>query len=90
GDHAYILQQPDGRIVFAIPWQRDFTEIGTTDVPVNAPEDAVIDADEIAYLCDAANRHFRQQIAPGDVVSTWSGVRPLYDDGASEAKAVTR
>ena len=90
GDHAYILQQPDGRIVFAIPWQRDFTEIGTTDIPVDAPEDARIDADEIAYLCQAVNRHFVQQITPGDVVSTWSGVRPLYDDGASEAKAVTR
>ncbi|WP_010217806.1 glycerol-3-phosphate dehydrogenase [Sphingomonas sp. PAMC 26621] len=90
GDHAYILQQPDRRIVFAIPYQGGFTEIGTTDVPVDAPEDAVIDEDEIAYLCAAANRHFAQQIAPGDVTSTWSGVRPLYDDGASEAKAVTR
>ncbi|KQS01907.1 glycerol-3-phosphate dehydrogenase [Sphingomonas sp. Leaf357] len=89
GDHAYILQQPDRRIVFAIPYQ-DGTEIGTTDVPVDKPEDARIDADEIAYLCEAANRHFTKQIAPADVTSTWSGVRPLYDDGASEAKAVTR
>ncbi len=48
------------------------------------------DAQEIAYLCDAVNRHFRRQITPADVVSTWSGVRPLYDDGASEARAVTR
>ncbi|MET4664128.1 glycerol-3-phosphate dehydrogenase [Sphingomonas sp. PvP056] len=90
GDHAYILQQPDRRIVFAIPYQDGFTEIGTTDVPVDAPEDAVIDQDEIAYLCEAANRHFTRQITPADVTSTWSGVRPLYDDGASEAKAVTR
>ncbi len=90
GDQAYILQQPDGRIVFAIPYERDFTEIGTTDVPVDRPEDAAIDADEIAYLCEAINRHFKAQIGPGDVRSTWSGVRPLYDDGASEAKAVTR
>ena len=90
GDHAYMLQQPDGRIVFAIPYHDDFTEIGTTDVPVERPEDAVIDDDEIAYLCRAANSHFIRQIAPGDVTSTWSGVRPLYDDGASEAKAVTR
>ena len=88
--HAYMLQQPDRRIVFAIPYHRDFTEIGTTDVPVDAPEDAVIDAGEIAYLCDAVNRHFTRQIAPADVVATWSGVRPLYDDGASEARAVTR
>ena len=50
----------------------------------------MIDDGEIAYLCDAVNRHFTRTIAPGDVVSTWSGVRPLYDDGASEAKAVTR
>lgn len=90
GDHAYILQQPDRRIVFAIPYQDGFTEIGTTDVPVDAPEDAVIDQDEIAYLCEAANHHFTRQITPVDVTSTWSGVRPLYDDGASEAKAVTR
>jgi glycerol-3-phosphate dehydrogenase len=89
GDHAYILQQPDRRIVFAIPWQGR-TEIGTTDVPVERPEDARIDADEIAYLCEAANRYFTRQIAPDDVVATWSGVRPLYDDGASEARAVTR
>ncbi|MDB5695132.1 MAG: glycerol-3-phosphate dehydrogenase [Sphingomonas bacterium] len=89
GDHAYMLQQPDRRIVFAIPYQ-GMTEIGTTDVPVERPEDAVIDAGEIAYLCDAANRHFTRQIAPADVVATWSGVRPLYDDGASEAQVVSR
>lgn len=90
GTHSYILQQPDRRIVFAIPYQGEFTEIGTTDIPVDAPEDAKIDAAEIAYLCDAVNLHFTQQISPADVTSTWSGVRPLYDDGASEAKAVTR
>ena len=89
GDHAYILQLADRRIVFAIPYQGQ-TEIGTTDIPVDRPEDAVIDADEIAYLCDAANQHVRRQIAPADVTSTWSGVRPLYDDGADEAKAITR
>ena len=90
GDHAYILQQPDRRIVFAIPYLDRFTAIGTTDIPVERPEDAVVDAGEIAYLCDAANRYFVTQIAPGDVTSSWSGVRPLYDDGASEARAVTR
>jgi glycerol-3-phosphate dehydrogenase len=90
GTHSYILQQPDRRIVFAIPYQGEFTEIGTTDIPVDAPEDAKIDDAEIAYLCDAVNLHFSKQITPGDVTSTWSGVRPLYDDGASEAKAVTR
>ena len=90
GDHAYILQLPDRRIVFAIPYQGDSTEIGTTDIPVERPEEAVIDDGEIAYLCDAVNQHFARQVTPADVTSTWSGVRPLYDDGASEARAVTR
>jgi glycerol-3-phosphate dehydrogenase len=90
GDHAYMLQQPDGRIVFAIAYQDDKTLIGTTDVPVERPEDAQISAEEIDYLCTAANRYFVQQIGPANVVATYSGVRPLYDDGASEAKAVTR
>ena len=91
-DHnqAYMLQQPDRRIVFAIAYEGDKTLIGTTDVPVETPEDAKITADEIDYLCAAANRHFVKQIGPADVVRTYSGVRPLYDDGASEAKAVTR
>ncbi|MFA5966235.1 MAG: glycerol-3-phosphate dehydrogenase [Sphingomonas sp.] len=89
GDHAYILQLPDRRIIFAIPWQGQ-TEIGTTDIPVETPEDAKIDPGEISYLCDAINTHFIKQISPADVTSSWSGVRPLYDDGASEAKAVTR
>jgi glycerol-3-phosphate dehydrogenase len=90
GDHAYILQQPDRRIVFATPYLDRFTQIGTTDVPVERPEDARIDADEIAYLCEAVNRHFTRQIGPADVTSTWSGVRPLYDDGASEARVISR
>ncbi|MBM3927215.1 MAG: glycerol-3-phosphate dehydrogenase [Sphingomonadales bacterium] len=90
GDHAYILQQADGRIVFAIPWLRDYTAIGTTDIPVDRPEDARIDASEIAYLCEAANHYFERQVAASDVVDSWSGVRPLFDDGASDAKAVTR
>jgi glycerol-3-phosphate dehydrogenase len=89
-DQAYMLQQPDRRIVFAIAYEGDKTLIGTTDVPVEKPEDAKITADEIDYLCAAANRYFVKQIGPADVVRTYSGVRPLYDDGASEAKAVTR
>ena len=90
GDHAYILQQPDRRIVFAIPYERDFTEIGTTDVPAHDPEATAIAAGEIAYLCTAVNRHFARQITPGEVVSSWSGVRSLYDDGAASASSVTR
>ncbi|NIJ20981.1 glycerol-3-phosphate dehydrogenase [Sphingomonas naasensis] len=90
GEHAYILQQPDRRIVFAIPYEGGFTEIGTTDVPVERPEDANCSQEEVQYLCDAVNRYFTRQIAPGDVVWNWSGVRPLHDDGAAKAQAVTR
>src|SRR5688572_29010644 len=89
GDHAYILQQPDGRVVFALPFGA-FTLIGTTDIPVERPEDAVIDDGEIRYLCEAADRYFRSQIEPGDVAWSYSGVRSLHDDGAADAKAVTR
>jgi glycerol-3-phosphate dehydrogenase len=89
GEHAYLLQQPDRRVVFALPYQGQ-TAIGTTDVPVERPEDAQTSDEEVAYLCAAANRYFRRRVAPGDVTSSWSGVRPLYDDGAGEARAVTR
>jgi glycerol-3-phosphate dehydrogenase len=90
GDHAYILQQPDRRIVFAIPYEGGFTEIGTTDIPVEHPEDAVCTPQEVQYLCDAANRYFTRQIAPADIAWTWSGVRPLQDDGSAKAQSVTR
>ncbi len=90
GEHAYILQQPDRRIVFAIPYEGEFTEIGTTDVPVERPEDAVCSDEEIDYLCAAVNRYFCRQIAPADVVWKWSGVRPLHDDGSKQAQSVTR
>lgn len=90
GDHAYFLQLPDGRITFVAPWHNDTTMIGTTDIRVDNPGDAQIDAGEIAYLCAAANAYFVRQIAPDDVISTWSGIRPLYDDGASAAQEVTR
>ncbi len=90
GDHAYILQQPDRRIVFAIPYEGEFTEIGTTDIAVERPEDAVCSDAEVAYLCAAVNRYFTRQIAPADLVWKWSGVRPLHDDGSKQAQTVTR
>jgi glycerol-3-phosphate dehydrogenase len=90
GAHAYILQQADGRVVFALPFQGEFTLIGTTDVAVERPEDAAIAADEIRYLCQAADRYFTRQVVPADVVWCYSGVRALWDDGAADAKAVTR
>ncbi|WP_232628593.1 glycerol-3-phosphate dehydrogenase [Methylobacterium sp. Leaf118] len=91
GDHAYILQQPDRRIVFAIPYERDFTLIGTTDVPHDGgPGPVSISAEETRYLCACINRSFARAIGPDDVVWSYSGVRPLYDDAAQSASAVTR
>ena len=89
GDHGYILQQPDGRVVFALPYDKA-TLVGTTDIPVDEPEEAVIGEEEILYLCAAANLYFERQTAPDDVIWSYSGVRSLFDDGAEDAKAVTR
>ena len=91
GDHAYILQNEDMRIVFAIPYEGDFTLIGTTDKPFEGdPSHPSIDPDETEYLCTSANRYFTRQIGAGDVVWSYSGVRPLFDDGHEDATAVTR
>lgn len=90
GDHAYIFQMPDRRIVFALPYLDRFTLIGTTEVAVDDPAAEYADEDEIAYLCDAANYYFAWQLDPDQVVSHYSGVRSLYDDGASDAREVTR
>jgi glycerol-3-phosphate dehydrogenase len=89
--YAYIFQHPDGRIVFAIPYEQDFTLVGTTDIDYQGDVNKVaIDQDEIAYLCDLSSRYFRKPITPADVVWTYSGVRPLVEDEASSASAVTR
>ncbi|MFD0933913.1 glycerol-3-phosphate dehydrogenase [Methylobacterium trifolii] len=91
GAQAYILQQPDKRIVFAIPYERDFTLVGTTDVPYAAePGPVAISPEETDYLCACINRSFRRRIGPEDVVWSYSGVRPLFDDAAADASAVTR
>ena len=90
-ERAYIFQNPDGRITFAIPYEEEFTLIGTTDCDFNGDPRKVAATDaEVIYLCDSASRYFRRKIAPADVVWTYSGVRPLYDDGASAAKDATR
>ena len=90
-DRAYIFQNADGRIVFAIPYERDFTLIGTTDLDYDGdPGEPRATEAEIAYLCSAASEYFRRPIKPSDVARTYSGVRPLFDDGASEAQAATR
>jgi glycerol-3-phosphate dehydrogenase len=91
GDHAFILQNPDGRIVFTIPYQKRFTLVGTTDVLVDEAERARprISAEDRIPL-RTVSEYFERQVAPADVVSTYSGVRPLYDDGGDDAKAITR
>jgi glycerol-3-phosphate dehydrogenase len=91
GEHAYILQNPDKRIVFAIPYETDYTLIGTTDVAYDgAPGPVHISPDETAYLCESVNRFFKTPVSPADVVWSYSGVRPLFDDAAANASAVTR
>ncbi|HWH80757.1 MAG TPA: glycerol-3-phosphate dehydrogenase [Burkholderiaceae bacterium] len=90
-DHAYIFQNPDKRIIFAIPYEREFTLIGTTDVEHHgAVGEARIDADETAYLCEQASRYFAKPVTPRDVVWSYAGVRPLLDDDSGDPSAVTR
>ncbi len=88
---AYIFQNPDGRIIFSIPYEEDFTLIGTTDADYTGdPSQVKITEDEISYLCNAASEYFTTPLTPADVISTYSGIRPLFDDGKSDAKAATR
>jgi glycerol-3-phosphate dehydrogenase len=90
-DRCYMFQNADDRIIFVIPFEGDFTLIGTTDRDyAGDPGQATASAAEIAYLCAAASEYFATGITPADVVWTYSGVRPLYDDGASAAQAATR
>jgi glycerol-3-phosphate dehydrogenase len=90
-DHAYIFQNPDKRIIFAIPYESAFTLIGTTDVEHHGAIGAArIDPSEIAYLCEQASRYFERPVTPQQVVWTYSGVRPLLDDEAGDPSAVTR
>ena len=89
--HAYLLQNPDRRIVFLIPFERDFTLVGTTDVPVSGAEARpAISHEEVAYLCEAASRYTARPLAPESVAWSYSGVRALYDDGSTDPSAVTR
>lgn len=90
-DRAYTFQNSDGRVVFVIPFQNDFTLIGTTDRDYDGdPSHVKASAEEIEYLCRSVNDYFAKPIRPVDVVWSYAGVRPLYDDGANEAKAATR
>lgn len=89
-DHAYLLQNDDKRVVFVIPYERDYTLIGTTEMSVSAPEAEPPSGEEIAYLCRAVGRWFKRAPEPGDVVWRYSGLRPLYDDGSKSASATSR
>jgi len=89
--HALILQNTDKRVVFVIPYQNDFSLIGTTDVAVgNVAEAARISEAETNYLVAAVNRFLGKAVRASDVVSSYAGVRPLYDDGSDNPSEVTR
>jgi glycerol-3-phosphate dehydrogenase len=91
GDHAFLLQQPDKRIVFVLPYEEKFSLIGTTDVPFEGDAmKPVIDLAEKEYLCAAVNRFFDCPVLQEDIVWTYSGVRALFDDGTAESQKVTR
>jgi glycerol-3-phosphate dehydrogenase len=91
GNHAFILQNDDRRVVFVIPYEYEFSLIGTTDVPHEGDAaTAHCTPEEAEYLCAAVSRQFRRQITPADIVWSYSGVRPLFDDGADDPSAVTR
>ncbi|MFT5114484.1 MAG: glycerol-3-phosphate dehydrogenase [Parasphingorhabdus sp.] len=90
-DRCYIFQNADGRIVFAIPYEEDYTLIGTTDCDFEGdPRDAKISAEETAYLCESVNNYFKKQLTPADIIWSYSAVRPLFDDGNNKAQAATR
>jgi glycerol-3-phosphate dehydrogenase len=92
-DHArsYILQNADGRVIFLIPYEQDFTLIGTTDRDYAGDPSAAATSDqEIRYLCGAASEYLSEPVRPDQVVHTYSGVRPLFDDGTSKAQEATR
>lgn len=91
GDHCFIFQNADNRIIFAIPYEKDFTLIGTTDNPYDTIDDPIsISEEEKKYLCEAASEYFVKPVTTDDIVWTYSGVRPLFDDKKNDASAVTR
>lgn len=83
-DDAYILQNDDRRVIFVLPFQHDFSLIGTTDLDFSGDAaTASASAGEVAYLCRAVNRYFRHEVTPADVVWSFAGVRPLYDENTA-------
>ena len=90
-DRAYIFQNADNRIIFALPYEQDYTLIGTTDQDYQGdPAEVKITEPEISYICSSASEYFEKPVNVDDVVWSYSGVRPLYNDGATEAQEATR
>ncbi|MGV1963910.1 glycerol-3-phosphate dehydrogenase [Rhizobium rhizogenes] len=91
GPRAYFFQNPDNRIIFAIPYEDEFTLIGTTDRDFSGdPKDVRISQEETDYLCKAASEYFKEPVRQDDIVWTYSGIRPLFNDGATKAQEATR
>ncbi|MEP3050947.1 MAG: glycerol-3-phosphate dehydrogenase [Erythrobacter sp.] len=91
GDHCYIFQNKDNRIVFAIPYEHEFTLVGTTDQSFEGDPSVIdISPEEARYICDAINEYLRVDVAPEQAVSSYAGVRPLYDDRSADNSTVTR
>lgn len=91
GEQAYLVQHTDKRVIFINPYEGDKALIGTTDIAYEGdPNDVAIDQSEITYLIDAVNRYFNVPLNAEDVIETFSGVRPLFDDGNGNPSAVTR
>jgi glycerol-3-phosphate dehydrogenase len=91
GEHSCLLQNADGRVVFACAYEGRYTLIGTTDVELRgAPGPCDASSEEVAYLCQAANRYFTRAVTPADVVWSYCGVRPLFDDGSANPSAISR
>ena len=91
GAHAYLVQNTDKRVIFINPYEGDKALIGTTDIAYEgSAEDVAADEDEIAYLLEAVNRYFKEHLTRADVLTVFSGVRPLFDDGKGNPSAVTR
>jgi glycerol-3-phosphate dehydrogenase len=91
GDQNYVLQNEDRRVIFVMPYEMDYTLIGTTEIPFEGdPSKARISAEETGYLCAAVSRYFREPLSSRDVTESFSGVRPLFDDGPKNASATSR
>ncbi|MEM6987275.1 MAG: glycerol-3-phosphate dehydrogenase, partial [Pseudomonadota bacterium] len=90
-DRGYLFQNADGRVMFVLPYETDFSLIGTTDIDHKGSPDAVgVEAGEIEYLCQAVSEYLQTAVSPSDVVHQFAGLRPLYDDGSSAAQEATR